>query len=272
MGKPGAEHTLGRVSAAGPQDTTSPAPGRLALTWLGHATVLLEMDGQRVITDPLLRRRVGPFVRVVAPAPMPVPVGCALVSHLHPGHADLPTLRTLARTGPLLVPSGSADWLSGKGITDIIEMVPAQTTAVGALAVRATPARHDPRRRPLGPAAPPLGFLVQGTISVYFLGSTKTFAEMADLRGRVDVALVSVADCRLVRRGGQVTPEDAAAAVALIDPAVAVPIHWGTMAFGGAPSVAGHRSAPAREFAVHAHRYAPHVEVRILEPTQRIVL
>lgn len=230
------------------------------------------MDGRRLITDPLLRRHVGPMVRVAPAAAVPASVDCVLVSHLHPGHADLPTLRSLARTGPLLAPSRSADWFSGKGITGVIEMVPAQTTPVSGLMVRATRARHDPRRHPFGPSAPPLGFLVQGTSSVYFAGNTKTFAEMADLRGRVDVALVSVADCRCVRRRDQLTPEEAAATVALIDPAVAVPIHWGTLSFAGAASVAGYRHAPAQEFAIHVHRYAPHVDVRILQPTQRIVL
>lgn len=225
-----------------------------------------------MITDPLLRRHVGPLVRVAPLAREPAPVDCALVSHLHPGHADLPTLRTLARTGPLLVPSPSATWFTGEGVTDVREMVPAQTTAVGGLVVRATRARHDPRRHVFGPSAPPLGFLVQDTISVYFAGSTKVFAEMEDLKGRVDVALVSVSDCHSVRRRDQLMPEEAATTVALVDPAVAVPIHWGTLSFGGAPSVAGHRSARVQEFAMHVHRYAPQVDVRLLEPAQRIVL
>lgn len=230
------------------------------------------MDGGRVITDPLLRRHVGPFVRVAPLAPTPAPVDCALISHLHPGHADLPTLRALARTGPVLVPKFSAEWLTAKGVTGVTEMTPAQTTTVGGLVIRATRACHDPRRRAFGPSAPPIGFLVQGSVSVYFAGNTKTFAELADLRGRVDVALVSVADCRMVARRDQLTPEEAAATVALIDPTVAVPIHWGTLSLGGVARVPGHRSAPARDFAVHVHRYAPHVDVRILEPTQRIVL
>lgn len=257
----------------GPQVTSSPrGSGELGLTWLGHATVLLELDGGRVITDPLLRGHVGLLVRVAPPAPTPEPVDCALVSHLHPAHADLPTLRTLNRTGPVLVPTGAAAWLTAKGITGVSEMAPAQTTAIGDLTVRATRARHDARRSTFGPTAQPIGFLVQSTVSVYFAGNTKAFAEMADLRGRVDVALVSVADCHSVRRRDQSTPEEAAATIALIDPEVAVPIHWGTLSLAGAPSAPGQRAAAARQFAVHARRYAPRVRVCILEPTQRIVL
>jgi len=70
----------------------------------------------------------------------------------------------------------------------------------------------------------------------------------------------------------QLTAEEAAATVALIDPTVAVPIHWGTLSLGGVARVRSHRSAPARDFAVHVHRYAPRVDVRILEPTQRVLL
>jgi L-ascorbate metabolism protein UlaG (beta-lactamase superfamily) len=268
-----ADGVLVGVRDAGPQDAGSPRrAGEVALTWLGHATVLLELDGGRVITDPLLRGHVGPLVRVAPPAPMPEPVDCVLLSHLHPAHADLPTLRTLIRTGPLLVPRRSAAWLTGKGLTGVREMAPAQTTGVGDLTVRATRARHDGRRRAFGPTAEPIGFLVQSTVSVYFAGNTKAFAEMADLRGHVDVALVSVADCHSVRRRDRFTPEEAAATVALINPEVAVPIHWGTLSLGGAPRAPSRRCAPAREFAVHVRRYAPHVRICILEPSQRIVL
>ena len=234
--------------------------------------MLLELDGGRVITDPLLRGHVGPLVRVVPPAPTPAAVDCVLVSHLHPAHADLPTLRSLNRTGPVLVPSHSADWLIGRGLTGVREMVPAQTTAVGDLTIRATRASHGARRRTFGPSAQPLGFLVQSTVSVYFAGNTRAFAEMAELRGQVDVALVSVADCHSVRRRGRSTPEEAAATVALIDPEVVIPIHWGTLSLAGAPSAPTQRSAPAREFAVHVRRYAPRVRICTLEPTQRIVL
>lgn len=261
------------MRALGPQETSAPRrSGDLALTWLGHATVLLELDDGRVLTDPLLRGHVGPLVRVAPAIPALAPVDCALVSHLHPAHADLPTLRTLARTGPVLVPSRAAAWLTGKGVTGVMEMAPPQTRAVGSLTVRAIRARHDARRSVFGPSAPPMGFLVESTVSVYFAGNTKAFAEMADLRGRVDVALVSVADCHSVRGRDQSTPEEAAATVALCAPAVAVPIHWGTLSLGGAPSAPSQRSAPAREFAIHVHRYAPRVRVCILEPTQRIVL
>src|SRR6476660_6028572 len=78
-------------------------------TYVGHATVLVDLDGTRLLTDPVLRRRVGPLVRHGS-APLPettVDLDAVLISHLHHDHADLASLRRLGREVPLLVPRGS---------------------------------------------------------------------------------------------------------------------------------------------------------------------
>ena len=80
----------------------------MAITWLGHATVLIEMDGVRLLTDPVLRHRIGPLVRV---APEPAPSGtvdCVLLSHLHADHTDLRSLRGVSRSGPIVAPHPGA--------------------------------------------------------------------------------------------------------------------------------------------------------------------
>src|SRR3954447_25307598 len=66
-----------------------------AVTWLGHATVVVGLDGTRVLTDPLLRRRIGHLVRQGGPPPAPDRLDAALVSHLHHDHADRASLRML---------------------------------------------------------------------------------------------------------------------------------------------------------------------------------
>jgi glyoxylase-like metal-dependent hydrolase (beta-lactamase superfamily II) len=73
-----------------------------AVTWLGHATALLELDGMRVLTDPVLGNRVGPLVRI-APAVGADAIGrvdCVLLSHLHADHADLRSLRRVHASSP----------------------------------------------------------------------------------------------------------------------------------------------------------------------------
>ena len=90
-------------------DATSTA---LAITWLGHATVLVEIDGVRMITDPVLRDRIGPLVRIAPDVDLAGPVDCVLLSHLHADHTDLPTLRALERSGPVLAPYPAREWLT----------------------------------------------------------------------------------------------------------------------------------------------------------------
>ena len=130
----------------------------------------------------------------------------------------------------------------------------------------ATPAMHDRRRWRFGPAADPVGYLVRASSSIYFAGDTDLFLAMAELRGRVDVALLPVWGWGSRLGAGHLDPESAAAAAALIAPAVAIPIHWGTFTMPHVRSHAEDRERPAREFAAYAKRYAPAVEVRMLAP------
>ena len=255
-----------------PRETEAVSPpAELAITWLGHGTVLIEMEGTRVLTDPLLHHRPGPRARVAPTSPLRVPVDCVLLSDLHRDHADLPTLRGLPRTGPLIVPPPARQWLLGKGIADVQELAPAHATAVGRLGITAIRGRHDPRRHPFGPSAQPLAFLLANSLSVYFAGDTAALPEMADLRGRVDVALLPIAHGRPRLGHGHPDPEEAAAAVALINPAVVIPIHWSDGP-GGAHSTQRIRDSPAQRFAAQARRYAPRVDVRVVRPSERVVL
>jgi len=246
-------------------------PVPLAVTWLGHATVLVELDGTRVVTDPVLRPRIGPLVRI-GPAVAPGDAGsvdCVLLSHLHADHADLPTLRSLARSGPIIAPRPAGEWLTARGLRDVRELAPGEETHVGGLRVTATPATHDPRRRPFGPSAEPVGFVVWGSSSVYFAGDTDLFAAMAELSGLIDVALLPISGWGSGLGPGHLDPERAAAAAALIAPSVAIPIHWGTFALSRPARRAAEPARPAREFVALARQYAPTVEVRVLAPGER---
>jgi L-ascorbate metabolism protein UlaG (beta-lactamase superfamily) len=122
------------------------------VTWLGHATVLLELDGMRLLTDPVLWDHVGPPVRIANPVDVQAlgRVDCILLSHLHADHADLPSLRHVASGTPVLAPQGAGAWLRRNGPQDVRELGPGELTVIGGLQVRAMPAIHDARRRPLG--------------------------------------------------------------------------------------------------------------------------
>jgi L-ascorbate metabolism protein UlaG (beta-lactamase superfamily) len=241
------------------------------LSWLGHSTVLIELDGVRLLTDPVLRHRIGPLVRVAPPVTLDTvaPLDGVLLSHLHADHADVRTLRDVARDTPLVVPYPAGAWLRRKGLRDVREVSRGEQMNIGTVRVTAIPAEHERSRGPFGPVADPLGYVVHGTKSVYFAGDTDLMPAMGELRGSVDVALLPVWGWGSSVGPGHLDPTRAASAVALIAPALAIPIHWGTFALGLSGRGRPLDERPAREFAELVRDGSPGVEVRILVPGER---
>ncbi len=94
------------------------------IVFLGHATVLIELDGVRLLTDPLLRARVAHLRRQVpsVDASVLADPDAVLISHLHHDHLDLTSLRRLGRDTPLIVPAGAGAWLRRRGFTTVTEL------------------------------------------------------------------------------------------------------------------------------------------------------
>lgn len=244
------------------------AGGDTAVLWVGHATVMLEIDGTRVLTDPVLRNRIGPLVRIAPPVASGElgRIDAVLLSHLHADHADLPSLRKFGREVPVIAPQAAEAWLRRSGVPAACGLRRGEEVAIGRVSVHATRAVHDRGRRPLGPRAEPLGFLVRGSASAYFAGDTDLFDEMEELRGLVDVALLPVWGWGPRLGPGHLDPGRAARAAQLIAPRVAIPIHWGTFALGWPWRAPVDPQRPAREFAEQTRRQAPAVQVRMLPP------
>jgi L-ascorbate metabolism protein UlaG (beta-lactamase superfamily) len=236
------------------------------ITWLGHSTVLIELGGLRLLTDPLLRSRIFHLRRHGTRPSPPESIDAVLISHLHYDHLDLPSLRMLEPRPRLVCPRGAGALLARAGFTDLYELLPGESVTLGAVRVEATPAEHGGSRGPRGPVVVPLGFVVRGERSVYFAGDTDLFDEMADI-GPVDLALLPVAGYSPKLGPGHLDAARAAEAAALLQARLAVPIHWGT--FRAFTKAGGSWfTDPPRELAARASG----VDVRVLSPGDTLEL
>jgi L-ascorbate metabolism protein UlaG (beta-lactamase superfamily) len=249
-----------------------PAPtndSQLHLTYVGHATLLLETDGIRLLTDPLLRSRVTHLRRRALPVSHDLyrDIDAVLISHLHWDHFDRASLRCIDRQTRFIVPSGSARLLRREGFRQIDEVDLGDHVHVGPVAIKATYADHGNLRLPFGRKADSLGYLIKGAHTTYFPGDTDIFSGMARLSDRLDLALMPVWGWGPSLGPGHMDAERAAEALTLLQPRVAVPIHWGTFH----PIGMGRLSKkvlrrPPRLFASRAARRAPGVKVLVLQP------
>jgi L-ascorbate metabolism protein UlaG (beta-lactamase superfamily) len=235
-----------------------------SVLYVGHSTVVVELDGARLLTDPLLRRRVGHLLRASA-VPEIGEVDAVLISHAHHDHLDLGSLARVAPDVTVVVPRGIGGVVKRRA--SVIEATEGDEIELGAVTVRATHAVHEGRRAGGRAEGPALGYAITGSQRVYFAGDTDLFPEMDGLVPDLDVALIPIWGWGpSLGRGAHLDPRGAAEAIRLLKPRVAIPIHWGTYRPFIHRSRAGFLSRPAAAFAEAAAELAPEVEVRILQP------
>jgi L-ascorbate metabolism protein UlaG (beta-lactamase superfamily) len=244
-----------------------------SLRYLGHATVLIELAGRRILTDPVLTDRIA-FIRRTVAAPEAghqQAIDAVLISHGHLDHLHRASLQLLGRDMLLIVPHGMGAMVRRWGFRRVLVADPHERFELGPLTVTATPAVHSGDRPPSGPRGTALGYLLEAEgRRIYFAGDTDLFDEMAEL-GPVDVALLPVAGYSPKLGPGHLDERRAAEAARLVQASVAVPIHWGTFrAFsqrGGAWF-----TGPGDGFAACAAELAPEVDVRVLSPGESLGL
>jgi L-ascorbate metabolism protein UlaG (beta-lactamase superfamily) len=241
----------------------------LKITFLGHSTVVIEMDGVRLLTDPFLRGRLGHLRRRSTPVDLDevASVDVILISHLHHDHFDPASLKMIDRSAVVIVPQGARRVVDKLGFERVEELPAGEQVTLGGIDVRATPASHDGKRGPFGPDAEAVGYLVTAGQRIYFAGDTDLFDEMKDIGPNLDLALLPVWGWGPKLGRGHLDPRRAAEALTLLTPRVAIPIHWGTLSRIGLGRAGRHLlTDPPHRFAGEAARLAPEVEVRIVQP------
>lgn len=247
----------------------------LNLTYIGHASLLIEMNGIRLLTDPILRPWVWHLRRqsAVIDRSWHQQIDAVLISHAHWDHLDVPSLKVLDRQTRLIMPHGLAVILRRHGFHHIEEMVIGQTLNLGPVTIEATYAHHNGNQLFSGTAADSLGFVIHGQQTIYFAGDTDLFSDMANLVDKLDVALLPVWGWGPTLGNGHLDPHRAAQALQLLRPRVAIPIHWGTYFPVGLKWVLPRLlTEPPLTFATFAAKLAPEVEVKIIPPGDLVEL
>jgi L-ascorbate metabolism protein UlaG (beta-lactamase superfamily) len=231
---------LSRPRRVHPVAVPAPAAGALAVSMVGHSTVMLTSPRTRVLTDPCLAgwlwglRRAEPAV--IDPADLAA-VELVLISHAHADHLHLPSLRRLPRSATVLAPAGCVDLIEPLGFANLRGLEPGATLAFRDLTVTAVPARHDGRRGPFDPRwRGALGYFVKtADVGAYYAGDTAYFSGFAELGRRFapDVALLPIAGyLPLALREGHMSPLDAIAAFEELGARVLIPIAHGAFPLG----------------------------------------
>lgn len=255
----------------------SPSDDGGRVTFVGHSTVLIELAGVRLLTDPVLRRRVLHIVRQVPDPATEVyrDVDAVLLSHLHADHFDPRSVRRAGAEVAVVAPEGARATLARRGFRRVTELRAGQALELGEVAIEAVRAVHDGRRIPLGRSIDAVGYVIEAAgKKLYFAGDTAPFDGLGQIADGLDVAMLPISGWGpRLDTDHHLGPETAAEAAAALRPRIVVPIHWGTLLRIGLRR--RHEELferPLREFAENLARLAPGVELRALAPGESMTL
>ena len=238
---------LGPLPSINPLPAWSKPPqSGLRATWLGHSTVLVEIDGVRVLTDPIWGRRASPSSlagpRRFQPVPVPLrampPVDLVIVSHDHYDHLDYPTIHEIAKGEvPFVTSLGVGAHLEYWGVRPerIVELDWWESYALPntSLTVTAAPSQHFSGRGLHNRNSTLWSSLVlrSSRHAVFFSGDTGLTAEYRAIRERLgpfDLVMLEVGGLHPSWGDMHLGPENAFKALALLGGGALLPVHWGT--------------------------------------------
>ena len=233
-------------------DSAPPSETGVHVTWFGHSSVLLELDGRRVLVDPVWSRRASPSQAVGPRRVHPVPVevealprlDAIVVSHDHYDHLDTQTVRrlTASQAAPFVVPLGVGAHLRRWGVPDarIVELDWHERADVAGVELTATPAQHFSGRGRAENTTLWASWVLRGPAGgrAFYTGDTGYFEGWRDLgaeHGPFDVTLVQVGAYDPAWPDVHMTPEEGVRTHLDLRGGVLVPVHWGTFVLAPHP-------------------------------------
>jgi L-ascorbate metabolism protein UlaG (beta-lactamase superfamily) len=242
----------------------------LSITRVAHATVLLDFDGVRVLTDPWFTQKWHfhqgePLGMALADLPR---LDLIVASHAHYDHFDIGALAAYPHKDvPFLVGPDMAHAARAAGFTNVQELVPEQVWSGRGLTVTGVAASHK---------VPEVTFIIQAKgRTVYFGGDTLSIPELRELPKQfpvIDLALLSVNGLTVMGQPVVMSAEEAAELAGILRAKVAVPIHYRFVGSWFTDTFILSRNGTPERFEAAAKRVAPDVQVRVLDPGQRLVI
>ncbi|GIH27874.1 membrane protein [Acrocarpospora phusangensis] len=219
------------------------------ITWVGHATFVLQLGGLTVLTDPVWARKI-PGIRPrltppgVAWSDLP-PIDAVVISHNHYDHLDAPTIRRLPKDTAIFVPANLARWFTRRGFRNVAELDWWESASLGDVTFSFVPAHHWSRRALWDTCKTLWGgwILTSRHHRVYFAGDSgygHRFKEIGIRYPDIDVALMPVGaySPRWFMKNFHVDPDQAVQAFLDVGARHMATMHWGTFVLSGEPLLA----------------------------------
>jgi L-ascorbate metabolism protein UlaG (beta-lactamase superfamily) len=220
--------------------------GQSAVTWIGHATYVVQLGGLTVLTDPVWSRKIPGVKARLTPPGVPLSgvgrVDAVVISHNHYDHLDAPTIRQLPRDTPMLVPGMLGAWFRRRNFTRVVELDWWESMRLGGVEFEFVPAHHWSRRSLTDTCRTLWGgwVLTHEETKIYFAGDTgygHRFAEIGAHHPGIDLALLPVGayEPNWFMRPVHLNPPEAVQACADLGAQRMATMHWGTFVLSREP-------------------------------------
>lgn len=212
--------------------------GRDTLTWIGHASFLIQLAGQNILIDPVLSPKIGWIKRNCPPGlawPALPEIDLVLITHNHRDHMDAPTLKKLGPKPVYIVPQGLGTWFTRRGFRRVIEARWWQKETLAGITITFVPAQHWSRRSLMDTNTSWWGGFVleKNGLCLYHAGDTgwfDGFSEIGRRTGTIHAAMLPIGAYapRWFMHPQHINPEEAVKAFRQLCAKYLVPMHWGT--------------------------------------------